>query len=46
MVKLEFHDPSGMLDASKPYAPRMPSLAGKKIGMLSNGQWQIGRAHV
>ena len=43
MVKLEFHDPSGMLDASKPYAPRLASLAGKRIGMLSNGQWQAYR---
>lgn len=43
MVKLEFHDPSGMLDASKPYAPRLPSLTGKRIGMLSNGQWQAYR---
>jgi len=43
MVTLEFHDPSGTLDASKPYAPRLPSLAGKRIGMLSNGQWQAFR---
>ena len=43
MVKLEFHDPSGTLDASKPYAPRLESLNGKKIGMLSNGQWQAYR---
>ena len=43
MVKLEFHDPSGTLDASKPHAPRLDSLAGKKIGMLSNGQWQAYR---
>ena len=43
MVKLEFHDPSGTLDASRPYAPRLSSLAGKRIGMLSNGQWQAFR---
>jgi len=43
MVKLEFHDPSGTLDASTPHAPRLESLNGKKIGMLSNGQWQAFR---
>ena len=43
MVRLEFHDPSGVLDAAQPHAPRLPSLAGKKIGMLSNGQWQAYR---
>ena len=43
MVKLEFYDPSGTLDASKPHAARLPSLAGKRIGMLSNGQWQAFR---
>jgi hypothetical protein len=43
MVKLEFHDPSGTLDASKPHAPRLNALAGKRIGMLSNGQWQAYR---
>lgn len=43
MVKIEFHDPSGTLDASKPYAPRLPSLAGKRIGLLSNAKWQAYR---
>lgn len=43
MVTLEFHDPAGTLDAAKPYAPRLDGLAGRKIGMLSNGQWQAFR---
>ena len=43
MVRLEFHDPSGVLDAATPHAPRLASLAGKRIGMLSNGQWQAFR---
>ena len=43
MVKLEFHDPSGTLDKATPHAPRLKSLAGKRIGMLSNGQWQAYR---
>jgi hypothetical protein len=43
MVKLEFFDPSGTLDAAMPHAPRLESFAGKRIGMLSNGQWQAFR---
>ena len=43
MVKLEFHDPSGVLDTATPHAARLASLAGKRIGMLSNGQWQAYR---
>ena len=43
MVKIEYHDPSGTLDASKPYAPRLTSLAGKRIGLLSNAKWQAFR---
>ena len=43
MVKLEFYDPSGTLDAATPHAPRLESLAGKRIGMVSNGQWQAYR---
>ena len=38
MVKLEFYDPSGTLDASKPHAARLPSLAGKRIGLIWNGK--------
>ena len=43
MFKLEFHDPSGTLDKAIPHAPRLESFAGKKVGMLSNGQWQAYR---
>lgn len=43
MVKLEFFDPSGALDKTTPHAARLGSLAGKRIGMLSNGQWQAYR---
>ena len=46
MVKIEFHDPSGSLAAAAPHAPRLSSLEGKRIGFVSNEQWQIGRAHV
>ena len=43
MVNIEFHDPCGALDASKPHAPRLASLAGKRIGLLSNAKWQSFR---
>jgi hypothetical protein len=42
-MKLEFHDPSGAIEATAPYAPRLASLAGKRIGFLSNEQWQAYR---
>ena len=43
MVKLEFHDPSGVLEVTQPHAPRLASLAGKRIGFVSNEQWQAYR---
>ena len=43
MVKLEFYDPSGTMEAAKPHAPRLASLNGKRIGFLSNDQWQSHR---
>ena len=43
MVKLEFHDPSGTLEVSQPFAPRLSTLEGKRIGFVSNEQWQAFR---
>jgi len=43
MVTLEFFDPSGALEVTKPHAPRLASLAGKRIGIVSNEQWQAYR---
>jgi hypothetical protein len=43
MVKLEFHDPSGTLEVTQRHAPRLASLAGKRIGFVSNEQWQAYR---
>jgi hypothetical protein len=43
MVKLEFHDPSGVLEVTQPHAPRLASLEGKRIGFVSNDQWQAYR---
>jgi hypothetical protein len=43
MVKLEFHDPSGVLEVTQPHASRLSTLAGKRIGFVSNEQWQAYR---
>ena len=43
MVTLEFHDPSGSIEVEHPHAPRLDSLAGKRIGFVSNEQWQSYR---
>ena len=43
MVKLEFHDPSGALEVTQPFAPRLKSLESKRIGFVSNEQWQAYR---
>ena len=43
MFKLEFHDPSGALEATQQHAPRLDSLAGRRIGFVSNEQWQAYR---
>jgi hypothetical protein len=43
MVTLEFYDPSGTLEVTQPHAPRLASLAGKRIGFVSNEQWQAFR---
>ena len=43
MVQLEFHDPAGALEVSQPFAPRLEKLEGKKIGFVSNEQWQAYR---
>jgi hypothetical protein len=43
MVTLEFHDPSGTLEVTQSFAPRLDTLAGKRIGFVSNEQWQAYR---
>lgn len=43
MTKLEFYDPSGTLEVTVPHAPRLASLEGKRIGFVSNEQWQAYR---
>lgn len=43
MVKIEFYDPSGSLEVTAPHAPRLASLEGRRIGFVSNEQWQAYR---
>jgi hypothetical protein len=43
MVTLEFHDPSGTLEVTQPFAPRLDTLAGKRVGIVTNEQWQAYR---
>ena len=43
MVRLDFHDPSGTLEVTQPFAGRLPGLEGKRIGFVSNEQWQAYR---
>ena len=43
MVTLEFHDPSGALEVNVPFAKRLDTLEGKKIGIVTNDQWQAYR---
>ncbi len=43
MVKIEFHDPSGALEVTQPFASRVETLVGKRIGFVSNEQWQAFR---
>ena len=43
MVNLEFHDPSGAIEVKQPHAPRIATLEGKRVGFVSNEQWQAYR---
>jgi hypothetical protein len=43
MTKLEFYDPSGVLEVTQPFAPRLDAIVGKRIGFVSNEQWQAYR---
>ncbi len=41
---MEVFDPSGITETTVPFAPRLASLEGRKIGLLSNQMWQAERA--
>ena len=43
MTRIEFYDPSGALEVTQVHAPRLATLAGKRIGFVSNEQWQAFR---
>jgi hypothetical protein len=43
MVTLEFFDPSGRLEVKQPHARRLDALAGRRVGFVSNEQWQAYR---
>lgn len=43
MVKIEFYDPSGSLEVTTPHAARLATLERKRIGFVSNEQWQAYR---
>ncbi len=43
MTRVEFYDPSGTLEVTHSFAARLKSLDGKKIGFVSNEQWQAFR---
>jgi hypothetical protein len=43
MVTLEFYDPSGYTEVNQSHAPRLDTLENKRIGLLSNDQWQAYR---
>ena|SRR5688572_8566103 len=43
MTRLEFYDPSGTLEVTVPFAKRLDSIEGKRIGFVSNEQWQAYR---
>ena len=43
MVQLEFYDPSGAIEITQPHAARLDGIAGKKIGFVTNEQWQAYR---
>jgi len=42
-MRFEFHDPSGTLLVTQAHAARVDTLNGKRIGFLSNEQWQAHR---
>ena len=43
MITLEFYDPSGRTEITQSHAPRLNTMLGKRIGLLSNDQWQAYR---
>ena len=42
-VRLTLLNPAGAVEIAQAHAPRLASLAGKKIAELSNGVWEDDR---
>lgn len=42
-MQIEVFNPTGATRSSTSFAPRLDTIAGKTIGLLSNRQWQAGR---
>jgi hypothetical protein len=40
MARLELHDPTGSIEIKQPHAARLGAIRGKRIGFLTNEQWQ------
>ncbi len=43
MEVLEVFDPSGLTEVTELHAPRLETLEGKRIGLLSDDMWQAHR---
>ena len=43
MAAIEFHDPSSKVEITSGFAPRLETLNGKRVAMLSGAQWQAHR---
>lgn len=41
---MQVFDPGGITETTVPFAARLASLEGKRIGLLSNQMWQAERA--
>ena len=40
MITINVYDPTGHTEVTQPHAPRPTTLRGKRIGFLTNEQWQ------
>lgn len=40
MARLELHDPTGSIEVKQAHAARLGEIRGKRIGFLTNEQWQ------
>jgi hypothetical protein len=43
MTTINFFDPCGPLEVTQAFAPRLDTLDGKRIGFVTNEQWQAFR---